>query len=73
MRRNFFGNVRSDLNDSLDADLFLSIVARKIIKKKIFFQNNIVKIPNYKENNIAGVPTYNDDDNIDIDDKKIIN
>lgn len=32
-----------------------------------------MKIPNYKENNIAGVPTYNDDDNIEIDDKKIIN
>lgn len=31
---NFFGNTREDLNNSIDADLFLSVVARKIIKKK---------------------------------------
>ena len=62
----FLGNVRYDLNDSLDVDLFLSIVARKIIKKKIIFQNNIAKIPNYKENSIAGVPTYTDVEDIEI-------
>mgnify|MGYP006962164794 CR=1 FL=1 len=32
---NYFCNIRYELNDSLDADLFLNVMARIIIKKKI--------------------------------------
>lgn len=34
---NLFWKFRFELNNSLDVDWFLSVVARKIIKKKIFF------------------------------------
>lgn len=37
---NYFCNIRYELNDSLDADLFLNVMARIIIKKK----KNIIEI-----------------------------
>lgn len=71
---NFFGNTREDLNNSIDADLFLSVVARKIIKKKFLFKNHIIKNKTYNEKikNIAGVPTLTNIEDIEIDSVKII-
>ena len=72
---NYFGNIRMELNDSLDADLFLSVMARRIIRKKIFHENGIFNVPTQKEKmkNVAGVPTFTDMKDIGINENDIIN
>ena len=72
---NYFVNFRMELNDSLDADIFLSIMDRRIIRKKIFCENGIFNVLTQKEKqkNIAGVSTFIDMKVIGINENEIIN
>lgn len=47
---NYFGNIRYELNDSLDTDLFLSVMARIIVKKNYFIEIIFVKFLIQKKN-----------------------